>query len=50
MKEFEKPPKALANRRRLAIVKYLKQNREAAVGEIARSSFFLAIFGGLCYS
>lgn len=35
MKELEKPLKALANRRRLAIVKYLKQNREASVGEIA---------------
>lgn len=27
--------KALANRRRLAIVQYLKQNREAPVGELA---------------
>ncbi|MBI4132572.1 MAG: winged helix-turn-helix transcriptional regulator [Candidatus Sungbacteria bacterium] len=35
MKELEKPLKAFANRRRLAIVKYLKQNREASVGEIA---------------
>ena len=35
MKELEKPLKALANRRRLGIVKYLKQNREASVGEIA---------------
>lgn len=35
MKELEKPLKALANRRRLAILKYLKQNREASVGEIA---------------
>lgn len=35
MKELEKPLKALANLRRLAILKYLKQNREASVGEIA---------------
>ncbi|MBI2592571.1 MAG: winged helix-turn-helix transcriptional regulator [Candidatus Colwellbacteria bacterium] len=35
MKELERVLKALANRRRLAILKYLKQNREAAVGEIA---------------
>ena len=37
MKELERPLKALANRRRLAILKYLKINREAAVGEIADS-------------
>ena len=35
MKELERPLKALANRRRLAILKYLKQEREAPVGEIA---------------
>lgn len=35
MKKLEKPLKALANRRRLAILKYLKQQREAPVGEIA---------------
>jgi DNA-binding transcriptional ArsR family regulator len=36
MKEFEKPLKALANRRRLAILQYLKKNGEAPVGDIAR--------------
>lgn len=35
MKEIEKSLKAMANRRRLAILKYLKHNREASVGEIA---------------
>ncbi len=35
MKELEKILKALANKRRLAILKFLKQTREAAVGEIA---------------
>jgi len=35
MRELEKILKALANRRRLAILKYLKENREAPVGEIA---------------
>ena len=35
MKELEKSLKALANRRRLAILKYLKQNKEASVSEIA---------------
>ena len=35
MKELEKTLKALANKRRLAIVKYLKEYREAPVGEIA---------------
>ena len=34
-REIEKPLKALANRRRLAIVRYLKAHREASVGEIA---------------
>ena len=32
---MEKILKALANRRRLAILKYLKNNKEASVGEIA---------------
>lgn len=35
MKDFEKVLKALANRRRLAIVQYLKDHKEAPVGEIA---------------
>lgn len=35
MKELEKTLKALANKRRLTIVKYLKDNREASVAEIA---------------
>ncbi len=35
MKELERVLKALANRRRLAILKYLKTNREAPVAEIA---------------
>jgi len=35
MKELEKLLKALANRRRLAILEYLKKRREASVGEIA---------------
>ena len=34
-RELEKQLKALANRRRLAILKYLKNNKEVAVGEIA---------------
>ncbi|MFH1192922.1 MAG: metalloregulator ArsR/SmtB family transcription factor [Candidatus Jorgensenbacteria bacterium] len=32
---MERILKALANKRRLAIVKYLKEEREASVGEIA---------------
>jgi DNA-binding transcriptional ArsR family regulator len=36
MKELEKPLKALANRRRLAILKFLKERGEAPVGDIAR--------------
>ena len=36
MRELEKKLKALANRRRLAILAYLKKEREATVGEIAR--------------
>lgn len=35
MRELEKPLKALANKRRLAILKYLKSEREASVGEMA---------------
>ena len=35
MRELEKILKALANRRRLAILKYLKEYKEASVGEIA---------------
>ena len=35
MRDLEKILKALANRRRLAIIKYLKKHREASVGEIA---------------
>lgn len=34
-RELEKQLKALANRRRLAILKYLKEHKEAPVGEIA---------------
>jgi DNA-binding transcriptional ArsR family regulator len=36
MKDLEKQYKALANRRRLAILKYLKRNPQVAVGDIAR--------------
>ena len=35
MKELERNLKALANRRRLAILKYLKESHEAPVGDIA---------------
>ena len=35
MKKLEKNLRAIANRRRLAILKYLKENRSAPVGEIA---------------
>ena len=35
MRKLEKILKALANRRRLAIIKHLKENREASVGGIA---------------
>jgi len=35
MKDHEKTLKALANRRRLQIIKYLKKEKEATVGEIA---------------
>jgi len=34
-KEMERLLKALANRRRLAIVQYVRKNKEASVGEIA---------------
>lgn len=37
MKELEKILKALANRRRLAILKYLKVNKEVSVTGIAES-------------
>ncbi|HDH31416.1 MAG TPA: ArsR family transcriptional regulator [Candidatus Wolfebacteria bacterium] len=35
MRNLEKNLKVLANRRRLAILKYLKRNKEAPVAEIA---------------
>ncbi|OGI76522.1 hypothetical protein A3C67_01750 [Candidatus Nomurabacteria bacterium RIFCSPHIGHO2_02_FULL_42_19] len=35
MKQYERLLKALANRRRLEIVKYLKKEKEATVGNIA---------------
>ena len=35
VKELERTMKALANRRRLAVLKYLKNEREASVGDIA---------------
>lgn len=35
MKDLEKILKALANKRRLAILQYLKKNKEAYVGDIA---------------
>ena len=35
MKNYEKILKALANRRRLEIIRYLKQKRNANVGDIA---------------
>lgn len=37
MKEKERIFKALANRRRLAIIKYLKNKRDASVGELAQA-------------
>lgn len=36
MKELERQYKALANRRRLAILKFLMTHRQATVGEIAK--------------
>ena len=35
MRELERSLKALANQRRLAILKHLKENQEATVGELA---------------
>ena len=35
MRELEKILKALANRRRLAILRYLKEKKEASVGDVA---------------
>ena len=35
MKQYEKQLKALANRRRLEILKFLKKEKEANVGDIA---------------
>lgn len=35
MKDYERMLKALANRRRLAILRYLRKQKEARVGEIA---------------
>ena len=35
MKELERILKALANKRRLAIIKYLKKAKEATVGDIS---------------
>ena len=35
MKRLERVFKAVGNRRRLAIIAYLKKNKEASVGEIA---------------
>ena len=35
--ELERELKALANRRRLAIIKFLRQNKEATVGDIAEA-------------
>jgi len=35
MRDLEKMFKAFANRRRLAILKYLKNNKEASVGDIS---------------
>jgi len=36
MKNYERVLKALANRRRLAILRYVQKEKEARVGEIAR--------------
>ena len=36
-KEIERILKALANKRRLAIIKYLRNNRRASVGDIAEA-------------
>ena len=37
MKDLERSLKAVANRRRLAILSYLKNNKEAPVGNIAKN-------------
>lgn len=37
MKNVERTLKALANRRRLAILRYLKVKKEASVGDIAKA-------------
>jgi len=37
LKKLEKVLKALANKRRLAILKYVKKEKEATVGEIAEA-------------
>lgn len=37
MKELERTLKALANKRRLAIIRLLKRNKEASVSEIAET-------------
>jgi DNA-binding transcriptional ArsR family regulator len=37
MKDLEKSLKGLANQRRLRIVQYLKKNKEASVGNIAKA-------------
>lgn len=37
MRELERVLKAMANRRRLAIIKHLKSKREASVGELAEA-------------
>ncbi len=37
LKKLERPIKAFANKRRLAMVKYIKRRREASVGDIAEA-------------
>lgn len=37
MKKLERTLKALANQRRLAIIRYLKKEKEASVGDIAEN-------------
>lgn len=37
LRELERTLKALANKRRLAIIKYLKKEKEATVGDIAEA-------------
>ena len=36
-KELERELKALSNKRRLAIIKFLRQNKEATVGDISET-------------